>query len=223
MKYNLIKIVFVILIFLFTEVHSSEFKVEYNVSTAGVKIGNFTWDLKIDGDKYFTEINLKNSGIFSPLYKFSGRYFSKGTIKDNRFRSIEYQQYWKTKKKIKTVEMHFDIYPVKLVQKPEESEHPRLDLDSLFDYFDPITSFINILNGSNEVKTIDGRRVYIMKKNILDESKKISLQIKDYKNIWADHKRNDLKSLEFLLDESSFLPNQINIHFKDRIFKLKKI
>ena len=203
--------------------HSGEFNVEYNVSSAGIKIGKFTWDLEIDGDKYVTEINLKNSGFFSPLYKFNGQYLSKGKIKDNKFRSIEYQQYWKTKKKIKTVEMVFDAYPVKLVQKPIESEHSRVDLESLFDYFDPITSFINILNGSNEVKTIDGRRIYVMKKSILEDTKKISLQINDYKNIWADHKRNDLKSLEFLLDEENFLPSQINIHFKERVFKLKKI
>ena len=219
----MIKIIFLTVVLLFTKVHSSEFNVEYNVSTAGIKIGKFTWDLEIDGDKYITEINLKNSGFFSPLYKFNGQYFSKGTIKDNKFRSIEYQQYWKTKKKIKTVEMVFDAYPVKLVQKPIESEHSRVDLESLFDYFDPITSFINILNGSNEVKTIDGRRIYVMKKSILEDTKKISLQINDYKNIWADHKRNDLKSLEFLLDEENFLPSQINIHFKERVFKLKKI
>ena len=219
----MIKIIFFILIFLFTNVHSSEFNAEYSVSAAGIKIGKFTWDLRIDDDKYFTEINLKNSGFFSPLYKFNGQYFSKGTIEDNKFRSTEYKQYWETKKKIKTVEMHFEPYPIKLVQKPKEGEYSRVDLDSLTDYFDPITSFINILNGSNEAKTIDGRRIYVMKKNILSETKKISLQIKDYKNIWADHKRNDLKSLEFLLDEESFLPGQINIHFKERVFKLKKI
>ena len=219
----MIKIIFLTVVLLFTKVHSSEFNVEYNVSTAGIKIGKFTWDLEIDGDKYVTEINLKNSGFFSPLYKFNGQYLSKGIIKDNKFRSTEYQQYWKTKKKIKTVEMVFDAYPVKLVQKPIESEYSRVDLESLFDYFDPITSFINILNGSNEVKTIDGRRIYVMKKSILRDTKKIILQINDYKNIWADHKRNDLKSLEFLLDEENFLPSQINIHFKERVFKLKKI
>ena len=219
----MIKIIFLTVVLLFTKVHSSEFSVEYNVSTTGIKIGKFTWDLEIDGDKYVTEINLKNSGFFSPLYKFNGQYLSKGTIKDNKFRSIEYQQYWKTKKKIKTVEMVFDAYPVKLVQKPIESEHSRVDLETLFDYFDPITSFINILNGSNEVKTIDGRRIYVMKRSVLGDTKKISLQINDYKNIWADHKRNDLKKIEFFLKEGVFLPIEIHVHFKDRIFKLKKV
>ena len=61
-----------------------------------------------------------------------------------------------------------------------------------------------------------------MKRIILNNTKKIVLEISDYKNIWADHKRNDLKKIEFIINEIDFLPEKINIHFKDRIFKLRK-
>ena len=49
----------------------------------------------------------------------------------------------------------------------------------------------------------------------------VILNIEDYKNIWADHKKNDLKKIEFFV-EDSLLPNTILIHFKERIFKLEK-
>ena len=49
------------------------------------------------------------------------------------------------------------------------------------------------------------------------------LAIKNYKNIWADHQRNDLKKIEFFLEDENFLPKRINIFFKERVFKLKKI
>ena len=93
----------------------------------------------------------------------------------------------------------------------------------MYEYFDPITSFINILSGDNEVKTIDGRRLYIMKNINLEALNKITIQIKDYKNIWADHNRNDLKKIEFFLIKESFLPKKIIIYFKDRVFKLKMV
>ena len=111
----------------------------------------------------------------------------------------------------------------KLSQTPKEKELSRIDLDKLFEYFDPITSFLNILNGFDNVKTIDGRRIYIMKKNTLLGDNKITIEIRDYKNIWADHNRNDLKKIEFLINKDVFLPEKINIYFKERVFKLQKI
>ena len=73
----------------------------------------------------------------------------------------------------------------------------------------------------DEVKTIDGRRVYRLKKNE-GEDGNIILKIEDYINIWADHKRNDLKKIEFFI-EDDFLPYKILIHFKERVFKLERV
>ena len=51
---------------------------------------------------------------------------------------------------------------------------------------DPITSFINILNGESEAKTIDGRRIYTLKQN-KSEDGNIILEIEDYVNLSLIH------------------------------------
>ena len=220
-RFCLNKLLFFFVIFLVNTSFANNFSAEYKVSATGIKIGYFSWSLNIDGDVYRTEINLKNSGIFSPLYKFEGSYLSVGVVENNIFKTKNYKQFWKTKKKTKIVNMLFDDYLVELEQEPIEKELARVNLKDLYLYFDPITSFINILNGEDEAKTIDGRRIYKLKKNE-DESGKIVLKIEDYINIWADHKRNDLKKIEFFIEEG-FLPYKILIHFKERIFKLERI
>ncbi len=221
MKYVLIKTTLIIFIYL-NNVNAGTLLSEYNVTTSGFKIGKFTWEINIEEESYETKISLKNSGIFSPLYKFKGDYISSGIIKNKNFETKYYKQIWKTKKKTKVVEMYFDDFLLKLLQKPEEKEVSRVKFNELFGYYDPITSFINILNGNDFVKTIDGRRIYIMKRINLENSKNISLEIKNYKNIWADHKRNDLKKIDFIMGTHEFLPEKIIIYFKDRVFKLDK-
>ena len=221
MRFCLNKILIFFVIFVINTSYANNFTSEYKVSTAGIKIGHFSWSLSIDGNFYQTEINLKNSGIFSPLYKFEGSYLSYGVIENKIFKTQKYKQFWKTNKKTKIVKMSFDNYLIELKQEPIEKEGARVDLEGLYLYSDPITSFINILNGENEVKTIDGRRIYKLKKNE-GEDGNIILKIEDYVNIWADHKRNDLKKIEFFIKDD-FLPNEIIIHFKERVFKLKRI
>ncbi len=208
-------------IFLVNTSYANNFSAEYKVSTTGIKIGNFSWSLNINDNVYQTEINLNNSGIFSPLYKFEGNYLSTGVIENNIFKTQNYKQYWKTKKKTKIVKMLFDDYLIELKQEPIEEERARVNLEDLYLYFDPITSFINILNGENEAKIIDGRRIYKLKKNE-GEDGNIILKIEDYVNIWADHKRNDLKKIEFFI-EDDLLPYEILIHFKERVFRLERI
>ena len=83
-----------LLVFLFIVVinpsYANNFNAEYKVSTTGIKIGHFSWSLNIDGNIYQTEINLKNSGIFSPVYKFEGSYLSFGVIENNIFKTKDY-------------------------------------------------------------------------------------------------------------------------------------
>ena len=220
-KLYLNRLLIFFVIFVVNTSYANNFSEEYKVSANGIKIGYFSWSINIDDNVYQTEINLKNSGIFSPLYKFEGSYLSVGIIENNMFKTQSYKQFWKTKKKTKIVKMSFDDYLIELKQEPIEKEVARVNLEDLYLYFDPITSFINILNGEIEAKTIDGRRVYRLKK-IEDGGGKIVLKIEDYINIWADHKRNDLKKIEFFI-EDDLLPYEILIHFKKRVFKLEKI
>ncbi len=222
MKLYLNRIFIFILIFVFNTSHANSFNAEYKVSTAGVKIGYFNWNLVINNNIYQTEINLENTGILTQLYKFKGHYVSSGTVEKNFFKTKKYEQHWKTRKKTKVVNMIFNDYLVELLQDPVEKEIARINLNELYLYFDPITSFLNILSGNHEAKTIDGRRVYTLKKDGGNDKSKIVLKINDYKNIWADHKRNDLKKIEFYIDDD-FLPKKILIYFKERVFKLDKI
>ena len=150
-------------IFIANTSFANSFIAEYKVSTTGIKIGHFSWSLNVNDNIYETEINLKNSGIFSPLYKFEGSYLSVGVVENNIFKTKTYEQFWKTKQKTKIVKMLIDDYLIELKQEPIEKEVARVSLEGLYLYFDPITSFINILNGEDEVKTIDGRRIYILK------------------------------------------------------------
>ena len=90
------------------------------------------------------------------------------------FKTQEYRQVWKTKDKIKIIVI--DEYLIDLTQEPIEKEFAD-NLKSYVLYFDPITSFY-ILNGRNEAKTVDGRRIYTQK---IYENKKIILQIVGYK------------------------------------------
>ena len=62
-----------------------------------------------------------------------------------------------------------------------------------------------------------------MEKSILDTEGDFVIFIKEYRNLWADHKRNDLEKIEFIIKDGVFLPIKINIYFKNRIFKLSKI
>ena len=221
MRLYLSKLVVFFVIFVVNTSYANNFSAEYKVSTTGIKIGHFSWSLNINDDVYKTEINLKHSGIFSPLYRFEGSYISAGVIENNIFKTKNYEQLWKTNKKTKIVKMAFDDYLIELKQEPIEKEVARVSLAGLYLYFDPITSFINILNGKDEVKTIDGRRIYRLKKNDVEDGK-IILKIEDYVNIWADHKRNDLKKIEFFI-EDGLLPYKILIHFKERVFKLERV
>ena len=221
MKLCLNKFLVFFVIFVINTSYANNFSAKYKVSTTGIKIGHFNWSLNINDNVYQTEINLKNSGIFSPLYKFEGSYLSVGVIENDIFKTQNYKQFWKTKKKTKIVKMSFDDYLIELKQDPIEEEIARVNLEDLYLYFDPITSFINILNGEDEVKTIDGRRIYRLKKNEGKDGN-IILKIEDYVNIWADHKRNDLKKIEFFI-EDGLLPYKILIHFKERVFRLERI
>ena len=222
MKLFFINFFFIFLLLANSVLSANDLVAEYSVTSSGIKIGKFSWSLKLSNDKYETKISLINSGIFSPLYKFQGEYLSKGVIENNKFKSQKYKQNWKTRNKIRVVEMLFDDRLIELYQNPEEKEVARINVYDLKYYFDPITSFINILSGAESVNTVDGRRVYTMKKTNTGENKRIVLEIKNYKNIWADHKRNDLEKIEFILDKEKFLPQKIKIYFKKRVFNLNK-
>ena len=99
-----------------------------------------------------------------------------------------------------------------LILNQKENEVPRINYFKIQDLVDPLTSFLNILtNSTNNFKTIDGRRLYKMSLDFNKSdgalvSKKII--INDYFNIWADHKKKDLKSIIIIQNKTIVRQNQ---------------
>ena len=201
---------------------AKEYNVEYNIKVRGLEIGLLSWHLELDFDKYTTIIQLNDRGIFSGLYKFRGEYKVEGKKKDAIFSPQEYSQTWKTKRKERGVNIFFENNKIsKLILRPEEKEMARIDYYNLVNYTDPLSSFLNILMSGSPSKTFDGRRIYTLNPNNNQKNNKIL--IKNYNNIWADHKRNDLEYIEIYTNkEVSLLPPKIKIKFKDILFELTK-
>ena len=218
MKY-LFSFVFFLLFLFPTCVLSKTYNATYKIKTNGLLIGKLDWDLEINNNSYSLYIELKNKGALSVLFSFEGSYSTKGMIVDGRFVSADYSQIWKTSKKKRDVGISFkDRRILNLDQLPKENELLRVDLDSLVGYSDPLTSFLKLLNGSNESKTIDGRRAYTLQ--FVEEGQKgKKYVVKNFSNLWADHKRNGLEYICFEEGVNKFVPNSILISFKGRLFK----
>ena len=212
---------FLVFFILSSHIHAKEFNNTYTVTTRGITIGSLKWDLELNETNYKTKMHLYGHGIFSALYKFEGIYSSVGRVSNGDLYPQEYNQMWNTKKKSRNIQIKFKNKKVLNLQiTPEEKELSRIDVRNLFGYSDPITSFIKILISKRASQTIDGRRIYTLSPG--SEKINYKIQIKKYKNIWADHKRNDLEYIEIFNDKDiSFLPKKIKIRFKGSTFTLK--
>ena len=109
MRFSLNKFLVFFIIFVINTSYANSFSAEYKVSTTGIKIGNFSWSLNINDNIYQTEINLKNSGIFSPLYKFEGSYLSTGVIEKTYLRLRIINSFGKLRRKQKWLKCHLMI------------------------------------------------------------------------------------------------------------------
>ena len=213
---------FVFLFISFESLEAKNVEENYIVKTKGITIGSLDWKVKLEKDTYTTSINLKNKGPLSLVYKFKGYYEASGIIKKDILVSEKYIQEWKTKNKVRDINIIFKNYKIVDVKiKPEEKEVARINFLELEGYSDPLTSFLNIFLNNFDSKTIDGRRVYILSPNKNDDYTKVS--IKNYVNIWADHNKNDLEYLEIFQNPNENLPYKINIKFKGSVFTVKRL
>ena len=219
------KILICFCIFVLASKASAEnFSAKYKVSTKNLTIGELFWDLNKNDKTYKLNIELKSKGLLSSVFKFSGSYTASGFLKNGAFVPHHYTQEWLTKKKKRDVQITFEKNKVSsLLQQPVEKEFSRINLDLLRNYVDPLTSFIKLLSGISESKTIDGRRIYIL--TLIEENKDKNIKtygIKEYINIWTDHKRNDLEKISIINKPNSYLPEAIYINFKKQVFKVLK-
>ena len=101
-------------------------------------------------------IILKDKGFLSSVYKFNGKYETRGLIFNNSLMPLEYKQNWITKKKERSVNIVFKNGSLnKLFLFPEEKEHSRIQYIGIKNFLDPLSSFLNLLMGNNQSKTID--------------------------------------------------------------------
>ena len=213
---------FIFLFITFESLEAKKVRENYTVKTKGITIGNLDWQVKLEKDSYTTNINLKNKGPLSLVYKFKGYYEASGIIKKDILISKKYIQEWKTKNKERNISLIFENNKImNLKIQPEEKELARINFLELEGYADPLTSFLNIFLNNLDSKTIDGRRIYVLSPNKRDDYTKVL--IKNYINIWADHNKNDLEYLEIFQNSNEDLPYKINIKFKGSVFTLKKL
>ena len=225
-------IVFVALCLFWTQhLSSKELKAWYKLEIGGINIGDLEWHVEIKNENYKTSMFLKDKGIVSGLYKFKGKYLSEGKVLGGVFIPSKYTQQWETRKKTRNVEIFFDkTFVSKINLYPKEDEAPRIDYLNIGGLADPLSSLLNIINSrKNNYTTIDGRRLYKMTLDLSKTEKKIiskRIIITDYLNIWADHKRKDLKYIIIKQDskrEKNFFPIKIEIKNKGFVFKLTEI
>ena len=205
---------------------SEEYEMNYLIEVNKIDIGELVWKTSLEKNEYKIKIILKNKGFFGNLFKFSGEYEANGLITNNKLIPIKYRQKWITRKKRREVTIIFDgIFLSKLLLLPEEKEQAKIEYLGISNYLDPLSSFLNLMMGAKQSSTIDGRRIYALAfKENNNQVKKII--IKDYVNIWAEHKRNDLEYIEIVQTQDSkktFMPSIIKLKYKGMIYQLKEI
>jgi hypothetical protein len=204
-------------------VYAESFYKEFSIKVSGLKIGELFWVLEIDNNNYSNNIKLKSKGLLSAIYTFEGDYFSKGTIANNKLRPHIYNHVWKTNNTKKTMSLGFRNNVLgSLNQTPYEKEKLRIDVFNIKQIKDPLSSFLEIIMGENSSLVVDGRRTYAMNAKFNKKENKTVINISNYSNLWADHKRSKFEKISFEKKDGVLLPTKIIIHFDGRVFKLEQ-
>ena len=214
---------FILLFFISNPLYAESFYKEFSIKVSGLKIGELVWVLEIDNNNYSNDIKLKSKGLLSAIYTFEGNYFSKGTVANNKLKPHTYNHVWKTNKAEKTMNLGFENNALSsLNQTPYEKEKLRVDVFNIKQTKDPLSSFLEIIMGEASSLVVDGRRIYTMNAEFNKEENKTIINISDYSNLWADHKRSKFEQVSFNKKDGVLLPIKINIHFDGRVFKLEE-
>ena len=200
-----------------------EVKKTYIVKVGGIKIGELVWEMKVTTNNFSNKLKLRSKGLLSGLYSFKGDYFSEGIKNKNELFSTKYKHFWQTKKNIKEMELGFKKNKlVALSQKPTEQEKLRLNVYDVENVNDPLTSFLKIIMGKQNASVVDGRRLYNMGAQYNDKTKQTTIEVSNYYNLWADHKRNKFEKIIFEKQNGEILPFKMYIYFDGRVFSLEE-
>jgi len=210
-------------IFVCWSLHGEEENKTYIVKVGGIKIGELVWEMKATTNDYSNKLKLRSKGLLSGLYSFKGDYFSEGIKNREELFSTKYTHLWKNKKNIKKMELDFKKNKLAtLRQEPTELEKMRLNVYDIENTNDPLTSFLKIIMGEKIVLVVDGRRLYNMEAQHSEKTKQTTVEISNYYNLWADHKRNKFEKIVFEKQNGEILPFKMYIYFDGRVFKLEE-
>ena len=214
---------FLFLCFFGWPVFGEEIKKSYVVKVGGIKIGELNWEIKTRGGEYLNKLELKSEGLLSTIYRFKGEYFSEGLISERGLITKKYKHFWQTKKTIKNMELIFNEGKlISLKQEPAEEEEMRLNVFDVQYTNDPLTSFQKIILGEKRALVVDGRRLYTMIARHDENNNQTTIEIVDYNNLWADHKRNKFEKIIFEKKINDMLPYKMFIYFNGRVFRLEQ-
>ncbi len=214
---------FVFLLLVCWPLFGKEFNKSFVVKVGGIKIGELNWLIRIDNEKYTNRLSLKSKGLLSGIYSFKGEYTSEGTAYNNDLITKKYTHLWQTKKTAKNMELIFNENKLKsLKQSPAEEEKIRVNVFDLQNTNDPLTSFQKIIMGEKSALVVDGRRLYTMMAKFDENENQTTVEISNYFNLWADHKRNKFEKIIFEKKLEEIMPYKIFIHFDGRVFKLEQ-
>ena len=214
---------FVFLLLVCWPLFGKEINKSFVVKVGGIKIGELYWEIKIGSDEYSNKLSLKNKGFLSAIYRFNGEYFSEGLINKKSLIPIKYKHFWQTKKTIKNMELRFgEDKLISLKQKPTEEETIRLNVFDVQYTNDPLTAFQKIMMGEKSVLVVDGRRLYTMMARPDENKNQTTIEIINYHNLWADHKRNKFEKIIFEKELEQALPYKMFIYFDGKVFKLEQ-
>ena len=240
LKYiNIIIINFLLLTFFNGNSFAKGVVAEYNVQWNGIILGNIFWKYSINEENYKFIIETKGVGVSSKLYPFYGKQSAEGLVQNDSFKPKKYNQVWKTKRRDKNTSIGFNKGRVEFFDiNPKETIVPYIDFYKINNAVDPISAALElIISGDNRIikNIFDGRRVYNLglknKKDLinyedLNFSKVTSyeLDIKNYRNIWKDHNKKDLKKVIIItgvIEDKIILPLKFIITNKGLVFKIK--
>ena len=214
---------FIFLFFISSPVYAESFYKEFSIKVSGLKIGELVWILEINNNNYSNNIKLKSKGLLSAIYTFEGNYFSKGMVANNKLKPYTYNHVWKTNKTEKAMGLNFvDNTLSSLNQTPYEKEKLRVEVFNIKQTKDPLSSFLEIIMGEASSLVVDGRRIYTMNASFDKQENKTVINISEYSNLWADHKRSKFEQISFEKKDGVLLPIKINIRFDGRVFKLEE-
>ena len=235
------KIFLLLFIFIYsTSLHSKNILAYYEIMWGPLVLGNIKWEYHLNSSEYKFIIELNNSKISSKLYPFYGKHVSEGLVVNGNFVSKKYTQTWKTRKKDRFIEVILENNMiVSFIISPEQNKPPFINFYDLVIVTDPIAAALElIINNDKKIlkDVFDGRRIYdlslknkrgqttFLKERSVPHANKYDLEILNYKNIWKDHNKTDLKKVEILsgmIEEGLILPLNFIIYNKGLVFKIK--